>query len=73
MTQEVIKSTCKKFHDDPQAWLRSLKIRIREKDRDGARSVLEKAMRTLPKSKHVEMATQSALMEFREGSAERGR
>ena len=30
-------------------------------------------MRMLPKHKHVEMAIQTALLEFREGSAERGR
>lgn len=71
--QDMLRQLCKKFHDDPQAWLRKVRWHLRQSDAAGARQAMERAMQVLPRHRHVEMATQAALLEFREGAPERGR
>ena len=61
---------------NPQVWLRAIEHALTtggDASGDAARKLLERALATLPRRKHVKAISHAALLEFRVGAPERGR
>lgn len=65
------KSIRRKFRESCKVWLRLLQPDLADKSQTG--TLLEQATQALPKRKHVKFLSRVALLEFKEGSTERGR
>ena len=61
----------RKFGGSCKVWLKLVKLDIAAGKEPGG--TLERATRALPKRKHVKLLSRAGLLEFKEGSAERGR
>lgn len=70
---ETLKAACKKYATSAKVWLRHIAFAMARDDEAGARKLLDRALAALPQRKHVKAITQTALLEFRQGSSERGR
>lgn len=56
-----------------QVWLRNIQNLLKRGMEDAAQKCLEQSLLSLPRSKHVKVITQVAIMEFKIGSPERAR
>ena len=56
-----------------RAWTGFFMFKLRHASADEARSVLQRAMQSVPKTKHTNLVTKCATLEFKFGSPERGR
>lgn len=65
------KTVRKKFRESCKVWLRLVKLALGDSSPIG--SLLEQATQALPKRKHVKFLSRAALLEFKEGSPDRGR
>lgn len=70
---ETLKTACKKYAGSAKVWLRHIAFAMARGDEANGRKLLDRALAALPMRKHVKVITKTALMEFREGSSERGR
>lgn len=73
LAQETLRAACKKYATSAKVWLRNIGYAMTHSDEATARKIMERALAALPTRKHVKVITQTALMEFRDGSPERGR
>jgi len=74
LAEELYKAMTKKFKQSWQIWLRYAQFHLKSLySIEGARKVLERALQALPKSKHIEVISKMAQIEFKHGSPERGR
>jgi len=76
LLQDTLKAMTKKFSGSCKVWLRAIESALGtdgEAAGDTSRRLLERALAALPRRKHVKAISQAALLEFRVGSAERGR
>ncbi|GAX80532.1 hypothetical protein CEUSTIGMA_g7970.t1 [Chlamydomonas eustigma] len=73
MASNLLKAMSKKFSSSAKVWLRSIESHLISDEGEKARLVLERALQSLPKRKHIKVITHAALLEFKVGSAERGR
>jgi rRNA biogenesis protein RRP5 len=73
LADQCLKTMCRKFSGSKEVWLRVIRYRLSTGDADGAKRAMDRALQALPTSDHVAMATQTALIEFKVGDAERGR
>ena len=64
---------CHKFRESKRVWIEYGRFKYRRGQSDAARTVLQNALKSLPKRKHIETITKFALMEYRMGDVERGR
>ena len=64
---------CKRHKQSTKVWVRFAEYLITEGKPAKARELLEKALKVLPKHKHVQTIEKFAVMEFRHGTPERGR
>lgn len=65
------KSMRRKFRESCKVWLRLVQLALAEKSHTGV--LLEQATKALPQRKHVKFLSRAALVEFKEGSPDRGR
>lgn len=75
-TSNAVKSyevACKKFPGSKQVWIEFLSFLYRQKDLEGGRKTLPKALNMLPRAKHPLVVTKAAILEYNHGSAERGK
>merc|ERR1712060_485126 len=70
---QVYETTCKKFPESRQVWLAFLTFLYQQGDLEGARKTLPKSLAALPRAKHPQEVSKSAMLEYAHGSAERGR
>jgi len=88
MAQQTLKTAVRKFSQSAKVWLAHIRAAIvlggggaggggasggSTPDPEGVRRALDRATQSLPKRKHVKVLVQTALLEIREGSVERGR
>mmetsp|Transcript_70225 Transcript_70225/g.227362 ORF Transcript_70225/g.227362 Transcript_70225/m.227362 type:complete len:507 (-) Transcript_70225:92-1612(-) len=64
---------CRKFPHSKKAWLALLAFLYRRGDLEAGRGTLPRCLAALPRRKHPLVVSQAALLEYRHGSAERGR
>ncbi|KAL6748176.1 hypothetical protein V8C86DRAFT_1798631 [Haematococcus lacustris] len=72
----TLKVMCKKFNGSAKVWTRAIEDALTHSGATGgeaARQMLERALKALPRRKHVKVIVAAALLEFRLGSPERGR
>ena len=73
LVEQCLKAMCRKFSQAMDVWLRAIRYRLSQGDAEGAKKTFERSLQSLVKSDHVAMTTQTALLEFKNGDAERGR
>ena len=81
LVDETLRAMTKRFSGSCKVWLRAIEHALEagggapEAGAAGgdARKLLERALAALPRRKHVKAISRAALLEFRAGSAERGR
>jgi rRNA biogenesis protein RRP5 len=56
---------CKKFKDDVKVWLEYGRFKFTTGKPHEAREVLSKSLKSLPKTSHLEMISQFALLEYK--------
>ena len=71
LCRSVLKTMCKKFSGSAKVWIRHVTYLLTAGDHDEAKKVLDRALQSLPRRKHIKVLSQLALAEFRLGSAER--
>jgi len=72
--EELLKRMTRKHgREEVEPWLRKVRWHLRRGETSAARAAVEAATRAVPKRSRVALAVQTALLEFRDGSAERGR
>eukprot|EP00048_Salpingoeca_helianthica_P008104 m.118546 g.118546 ORF g.118546 m.118546 type:complete len:1861 (+) comp14514_c1_seq1:75-5657(+) len=69
----VYQTMLKKFRETPRVWVQYAQWLMRQGEADKVRDLLQRALQSLPKSEHVAIIVQFALLEFKEGSPERAR
>ncbi|GAB4820753.1 hypothetical protein N2152v2_007799 [Parachlorella kessleri] len=73
LAEQCLKAMCRKFSENVEVWLRTVKYRLAKDDSEGARKALERSLQALPKFEHIRMISQAGLLEFKLGDPERGR
>lgn len=72
--KRIYNAACKRFgSEDVQVWTEYLRFLFANRMAEEGRSVLERALRQLPKRDHKDISLQVAKHEFQEGDSERGR
>jgi rRNA biogenesis protein RRP5 len=72
LIEDVFAKMLKKYSAFPETWARFAEFRFAT-DADKARALLPRALQSLPKGEHVEVTKRFALLEYKLGSAERGK
>ncbi|KAG0172965.1 rRNA biogenesis protein rrp5 [Apophysomyces sp. BC1034] len=67
------KEMLKKFSQSSKVWTLFGQFYLQRDNVEGARELLQRSMKVLPKHKHVKTVVKFAQMEFKHGEAERGR
>ena len=67
LLDRCVKAVTKKFGESPEVWQRVYRTRLAQRDAEGARTTLSRALQALPKQDHVAMISQAGLLEFRQG------
>eukprot|EP00929_Paragymnodinium_shiwhaense_P112206 TRINITY_DN80467_c0_g1_i1.p1 TRINITY_DN80467_c0_g1~~TRINITY_DN80467_c0_g1_i1.p1 ORF type:complete len:1634 (-),score=459.42 TRINITY_DN80467_c0_g1_i1:187-5040(-) len=70
---KVYDSACKKFAQSKQVWLAYMGSLYTQGDLEAARKALPRALAAVPKYKHPLVVSKAALLEYSNGSPERGR
>ncbi|GLI68751.1 hypothetical protein VaNZ11_013243 [Volvox africanus] len=73
LAEQVERALTKKFGGSSKVWARAIERALQKNDGESARNLLERALQSLPRRKHIKALVRAALAEFRVGSAERGR
>lgn len=72
LADELLNNMTKKFKHSCKVWLRKIQS-ILKRNSDGVQSVVERALKILPRHKHIKFISQTAILEFKCGSPERAR
>ena len=64
---------CRKYRSQPDVWLAWITARMQRGEPAEAKQTLQRAVDVLPQAKHVEVLSKFAQLEFKFGTAERGR
>ncbi|KAF7723464.1 rRNA bioproteinsis protein rrp5 [Apophysomyces ossiformis] len=67
------KEMLKKFSQSSKVWTLFGQFYLQRDNVEGARELLQRSMKVLPKHKHIKTVVKFAQMEFKHGEAERGR
>lgn len=73
LADEVLRRASRKFKGSKQVWIANGLAQFKGGDLAGARRTLEKALVCLEKQKHIAVISKFAQLEYKFGSAERGR
>ncbi|EKX47262.1 hypothetical protein GUITHDRAFT_69529 [Guillardia theta CCMP2712] len=73
VTEQFFKTLTRKFRKSCKVWLRYCTFKLRGAHPEAAGRMLERALEAIPKRKHVKLIHKFATMEYKLGSAERGR
>mmetsp|Transcript_18755 Transcript_18755/g.30049 ORF Transcript_18755/g.30049 Transcript_18755/m.30049 type:complete len:574 (-) Transcript_18755:72-1793(-) len=79
MAVQTLKTAVRRYSQSAKVWLAHIRAAIllggaaAASDPENVRKSLDRATQALPKRKHVKVLVQTALLEIREGSVERGR
>lgn len=71
--EDLLKTMCRKFKESAKVWLRNIAYLLQHGRGKAAQAVLDRSLLSLPRRKHLKVISQTGLLEFRSGSAERGR
>ncbi|KAJ1679818.1 rRNA biogenesis protein rrp5, partial [Spiromyces aspiralis] len=72
--EDTYKTAVRKFGESPKVWVQFALFYLRHADKGiKARELLQRALKSLPKHKHVQTIVQFAQIEFQHGEPERGR
>ncbi|CAK7342217.1 unnamed protein product [Dovyalis caffra] len=72
LVDELLDKMIKKFKHSCKVWLKRVKWLLKQKQ-DGVQSVVQRALLSLPRHKHIKFVSQTAIREFKCGVADRGR
>ncbi|CAE8598948.1 unnamed protein product, partial [Polarella glacialis] len=70
---KAFEAVCRKFPHSKKVWLAFITFLYQQGDMEGGRKTLPKCLAALPRRKHPVVVSKAALLEYQEGSAERGR
>jgi len=73
MAEETYKTMANKFKDSSQIWIKYGTFLMKNNDQEKARQLLDRALKCLPKQKHLPTISKFAQLEFKFGSPEKGR
>ena len=73
LAEEALKRFVKRFSGSPEVWAMSAEFYLKQGDSEAAREVFTRAVRSLDKSKHIDMIVKMGVLEFKVGEAERGK
>lgn len=71
--EDLLVTMCRKFNGSAKVWLRHIAFQLQEGKGKAAQAVLDRSLQSLPRRKHLKVISRMGLLEFRSGSAERGR
>ncbi|XP_044501490.1 rRNA biogenesis protein RRP5 [Mangifera indica] len=72
LADELLEKMIKKFKHSCKVWLRWVQ-RILKHQQDGVQSLVQRALLSLPRHKHIKFISQTAILEFKTGVPDRGR
>ncbi|KDP21906.1 hypothetical protein JCGZ_03044 [Jatropha curcas] len=72
LADELLDRMLKKFKHSCKIWLRRVQ-RLLKQEQDGVQSVVQRAILSLPRRKHIKFISQTAILEFKCGVPDRGR
>ncbi|KAG9456393.1 hypothetical protein H6P81_000901 [Aristolochia fimbriata] len=72
LVDELLDKMVKKFKNSCKIWLRRVQSLLKQK-KDGVQSIVNRALLSLPRHKHIKFITQTAILEFKCGVPDRGR
>ncbi|KAH6781199.1 RIBOSOMAL RNA PROCESSING 5 [Perilla frutescens var. hirtella] len=72
LTDDLLNNMTKKFKHSCKVWLRKIQSLLK-RNSDGVQSVVERALKILPRHKHIKFISQTAIHEFKCGVPDRGR
>ncbi|GLJ04920.1 hypothetical protein SUGI_0006550 [Cryptomeria japonica] len=72
MADQLLKVMTRKFKTSSKVWLRNIQ-NLLKRGSDSTHMVLDSALLRLPRHKHIKFISQTAILEFKIGSAERAR
>ncbi|KAI3863191.1 hypothetical protein MKW92_044758 [Papaver armeniacum] len=72
LANDLLDQMCKKFKHSCKVWLRRVQ-NILEQGKDGIQEIIKRALLCIPRHKHIKFISQSAILEFKCGVADRGR
>lgn len=73
MADQLFRAMAKKFGASAKVWLRMIANLLKRGEAARAAQALDRSLLSLPKRKHIKVISRAALLEFRHGSAERGK
>lgn len=73
LADSAFETAAKKYRQHTDVWLAWIGALMARGEQPSAKAVLQRAVDALPRAKHVEVISKFAQLEFRHGSAERGR
>lgn len=73
VTEQFFKTCTRKYRQSCKVWLRYCQFKLKGGHAEAAQRVLDRALEAVPKRKHVKLISRFALIEYKQGSAERGR
>ncbi|ORZ06034.1 hypothetical protein BCR42DRAFT_427544 [Absidia repens] len=71
--EDLWKEATKKFGQSPEVWTQFGLFYLQQGNVEGARDLLQRSLKSLPKHEHIQTIVKFAQMEFKHGEAERGR
>ncbi|CAL0321523.1 unnamed protein product [Lupinus luteus] len=72
LADELCNKMTKKFKHSCKVWLRSVQSLLKQR-RDGIQAIINRALLSLPRHKHIKFISQAAILEFKIGVPDRGR
>ncbi|KAI3446386.1 hypothetical protein Pfo_003051 [Paulownia fortunei] len=72
LADEMLDKMARKFKHSCKVWLRRIQSLLK-KNSDGVQSVVNRALLSLPRHKHIKFISQTAILEFKCGVPDRGR
>ncbi|CAA7399281.1 unnamed protein product [Spirodela intermedia] len=72
LADELLEKMVKKFKNSCKVWLHRLQSFLRQQ-KEGVQSVVNRALLSLPRKKHIKFISQAAIQEFKFGEPDRGR
>ncbi|PIN20215.1 rRNA processing protein Rrp5 [Handroanthus impetiginosus] len=72
LADELLDKMTRKFKHSCQVWLRKIQSLLK-RNNDGIQSVVNRALLSLPRHKHIKFISQTAILEFKCGIPDRGR
>ncbi|KAL3841171.1 hypothetical protein ACJIZ3_025762 [Penstemon smallii] len=72
LADELLDKMTRKFKHSSKVWLRKIQSLLKQNS-DGVQSILNRALLCLPRHKHIQVISQTAILEFKCGVPDRGR